>query len=84
MMPDLTGMDVFEEVERRWPDLADRFVFISGGGVNERSRQFIERQAARLVTKPIDSHQLSKLLAEGARTLDDGAEAHQTSVGGSR
>jgi signal transduction histidine kinase/ActR/RegA family two-component response regulator len=65
MMPDLTGMDVFEEVERRWPDLADRFVFISGGGVNERSRQFIERQAARLVTKPIDSHQLSKLLAEG-------------------
>jgi DNA-binding NtrC family response regulator len=65
MMPDLTGMDVFEEVERRWPDLADRFVFISGGGVNERSRQFIERQAARLVTKPIGSHQLSKLLAEG-------------------
>jgi CheY-like chemotaxis protein len=65
MMPDLTGMDVFEEVERRWPDLAPRFVFISGGGVNERSRRFIERHAARVATKPVDSHQLSKLLAEG-------------------
>jgi len=64
-MPDLTGMDVFEEAERRWPHLARRFVFISGGGVNERSRQFIERHAARLVTKPIDNRQLLKLLAEG-------------------
>jgi signal transduction histidine kinase/ActR/RegA family two-component response regulator len=75
MMPDLTGMDVFEEAERRWPHLAHRFVFISGGGVNERSRQFIERHAARLVTKPIDSRQLSKLLAEGEETRRGGLSA---------
>ncbi len=75
MMPDLTGMDVFEGVERRWPDLADRFVFISGGGVNERSRQFIERHAARLVTKPIDNRQLMRLLSE---RVDPAARADMT------
>ncbi|MDF3067320.1 MAG: Sensory box histidine kinase/response regulator [Polyangiaceae bacterium] len=64
MMPDLTGMDVFEEIERRYPTLADRVVFISGGGLTERSRTFIERHADRVLPKPIDSRQLAKLLAK--------------------
>lgn len=63
MMPDLTGMDVFEEVERKYPALAGRFVFISGGGLTERSRRFIEAHADRVLPKPIDSRQLAKLLA---------------------
>ncbi|HWA77812.1 MAG TPA: ATP-binding protein [Polyangiaceae bacterium] len=64
MMPDLTGMDVYEEIEKNHPSLADRFVFISGGGVTERSRKFIELHADRVLAKPIDSRQLSKLLAQ--------------------
>jgi CheY-like chemotaxis protein len=67
MMPELTGMDVYEEVVRRHPRLADRFVFISGGGVTERSRRFIELHADRVLSKPIDSRQLSELMA---RTVD--------------
>jgi CheY-like chemotaxis protein len=64
MMPDLTGMDVYEEVEKNHPNLAERFVFISGGGVTERSRKFIELHAERVLPKPIDSRQLAKLLAQ--------------------
>jgi signal transduction histidine kinase/CheY-like chemotaxis protein len=64
MMPELTGMDVYEEVVRRHPRLADRFVFISGGGVTERSRRFIELHADRVLSKPIDSRQLSELMAK--------------------
>lgn len=64
MMPDLTGMDVFEEIERKYPKLAERVVFISGGGLTERSRAFIERHADRVLPKPIDSRQLAKLLAK--------------------
>ncbi len=33
MMPDMTGMDVYETVEQRYPELAERFVFVSGGVV---------------------------------------------------
>jgi signal transduction histidine kinase/ActR/RegA family two-component response regulator len=64
MMPDITGMDVYEEVERMHPSLASRFVFISGGGVTERSRRFLELHAERVLPKPIDSAQLSRLLAK--------------------
>jgi signal transduction histidine kinase/CheY-like chemotaxis protein len=64
MMPDLTGMDVYEEIEKTQPRLAERFVFISGGGVTERSRRFIEQHADRVLPKPIDSRQLAKLLSQ--------------------
>jgi signal transduction histidine kinase/CheY-like chemotaxis protein len=62
MMPDMTGMDVYELVEERFPSVAERFVFVSGGGVTERSRRFLERHAARVLPKPIDSRQLCELL----------------------
>ena len=62
MMPDLTGMDVYETVEANHPQLAERFVFVSGGGVTERSRCFIERHAERVLPKPIDSQKLCELL----------------------
>ena len=62
MMPDMTGMDVYETVQERHPGLAGRFVFISGGGVTERSRKFLEQHADRVLPKPIDSRQLCELL----------------------
>ncbi len=62
MMPDMTGMDVYETVEEKHPALAERFVFISGGGVTERSRRFLEVHADRVLPKPIDSRQLCELL----------------------
>jgi signal transduction histidine kinase/ActR/RegA family two-component response regulator len=74
MMPDMTGMDVYEAVEERHPGLAGRFVFISGGGVTERSRKFLELHADRVLPKPIDSRQLSELLV---RT---GSNEHVASV----
>jgi signal transduction histidine kinase/ActR/RegA family two-component response regulator len=62
MMPDMTGMEVYEAVEETCPELAERFVFISGGGVTERSRKFLEEHADRVLPKPIDNRQLRELL----------------------
>ena len=62
MMPDMTGMEVYEAVEEKCPALAERFVFISGGGVTERSRKFLEAHADRVLPKPIDNRQLCELL----------------------
>jgi signal transduction histidine kinase/CheY-like chemotaxis protein len=87
MMPDMTGMDVYETVEERHPALADRFVFISGGGVTERSRQFLETHADRVLPKPIDSRQLCELLLRTStleqsreRTQRPGVSSQKTSV----
>jgi CheY-like chemotaxis protein/anti-sigma regulatory factor (Ser/Thr protein kinase) len=66
MMPDMNGMDLYEEVQRRAPAVAERFVFISGGGVTERSRRFIEANGARVLIKPIDGRELSEILVRRA------------------
>jgi len=66
MMPDMTGMDVYEAVQEKHPELAERFVFVSGGGVTERSRRFLERHSQRVLPKPIDSRQLCELLERSA------------------
>src|SRR5262249_58833151 len=41
MMPDLTGMDVYEQVSRERPLLRGHFVFTTGGAVPQRARQFL-------------------------------------------
>src|SRR5690606_18813180 len=63
MMPGMTGMDLFEEIERCHPSLAVRFVFISGGGVTDRSHEFIENHRERVLSKPIDCRAISRVLA---------------------
>jgi hypothetical protein len=63
-MPDMTGMELFETISRTNPSLAQRFVFISGGGVTERCRKFIENHPGRVVSKPLDRRAIARMLAE--------------------
>ncbi|HEX6240635.1 MAG TPA: ATP-binding protein [Polyangiales bacterium] len=55
MMPDLSGMAVFAEVERKRPTAASRMVFITGGTFTEEARNFATRHAERCLFKPFDS-----------------------------
>ena len=55
MMPDLSGMAVFAEVERVRPAAASRMVFITGGTFTEEARNFAARHAERCLFKPFDS-----------------------------
>jgi signal transduction histidine kinase/CheY-like chemotaxis protein len=75
MMPDMSGMDLYEEIQRSLPALADRFVFISGGGVTERSRRFIDAHAARVLIKPIDGRELQEILVRRAAVETEGGAA---------
>lgn len=62
MMPDLTGMDVFEEIVRQRPALGARFVFTTGGAVTERARAFLESMPDRLLDKPFRLEEVEALL----------------------
>lgn len=62
MMPGLTGMEVYERVVETQPELAQRFIFISGGGATERCRLFAELHNDRILTKPIDPRKLEVIL----------------------
>ncbi len=62
LMPDVTGMDVFEEVERAHPHLAPRMVFMTGGAFTPRARDLLDRVADRWIEKPFDFEALLALL----------------------
>ena len=67
MMPDLTGMDVFEEIVQKRPALRPRFVFTTGGAVTERARAFIEQMPNQRLDKPFRLEQVEALLQHRGR-----------------
>ena len=64
MMPEMTGMDLHEEISRRWPEIARRVVFLTGGAFTARARDFLERSQNRRMDKPFDALLLRALVRE--------------------
>jgi CheY-like chemotaxis protein len=52
LMPEMTGIDLFRELEKRFPDQAERMVFMTGGATTETARIFIDGQRDRVLSKP--------------------------------
>ena len=61
-MPEVTGMEVFEEVENRYPELTGQFVFITGGAMTSGAREFIDRIANSTLEKPLESSEILKIV----------------------
>jgi PAS domain S-box-containing protein len=66
IMPDVTGMDVFENAIARRPELATRFVFMTGGAFTERSRRFVDALPDRILRKPFGDPELLEIVASRA------------------
>ena len=69
MMPNVTGMDVYETVEKTNPDLAERIVFMTGGTFTPRSAEFRDREGIRFLDKPIKLEELWKIVHETQKKL---------------
>lgn len=66
MMPGRTGADVYREVIAKRPDLAQRFLFMSGGTVEREHAAFLESAPAR-IDKPFGARELRLEVARIAR-----------------
>lgn len=64
MMPDTSGMEVFETVRSEAPALAERFVFVTGGAFTEEARRFVGAVPNECVQKPFELDQIERLIAE--------------------
>ncbi|MCK6545036.1 response regulator [Myxococcota bacterium] len=60
MMPDLTGMDLYEELRRDARGLEKQIVFMTGGAFTERARRFLAH--VPWVGKPFDVDELQALV----------------------
>jgi PAS domain S-box-containing protein len=64
MMPKMTGMDFYEELQNVSPDQRRRVVFISGGALTSRMREFLQKVPNRKLEKPFDAQPLRSLVHE--------------------
>jgi len=68
-MPEMSGMELYAKVKARHPDLAERFVFATGGAFSSEAKRFLE-QGITCIGKPFRVEELTaaietKLAARG-------------------
>jgi signal transduction histidine kinase/CheY-like chemotaxis protein len=63
MMPDMTGVDLYAELERRRPELAQRVLFFTGGAFTPATQAFVQRMGERCLEKPFDVGEVRRKLA---------------------
>ena len=62
MMPQITGMELFNEVVRLDPAQASRIVFLTGGAFTASAREFLVSTTNRRIEKPFDLKALRNLV----------------------
>jgi PAS domain S-box-containing protein len=81
MMADVTGMDLYESVRERRPDLERRFVFMTGGTFTPRAQRFVAEMEDRCLEKPFERRQLLDAVEAASKGRDGGAAPATVSVG---
>jgi PAS domain S-box-containing protein len=64
MMPEITGMDLAERLDREAPEIARTLVFMTGGAFTTRAREFLDDPARRRIDKPFDLAAVRALVRE--------------------
>jgi signal transduction histidine kinase len=67
MMPDMSGMELHRHVKDRWPELAQRMVFASGGAFTPEATEFTEHPDRLFVQKPFEIQMLRSLIERVTR-----------------
>jgi signal transduction histidine kinase len=61
-MPEMTGMELHAVVLERYPALANRFVFVTGGAFSGEARRFLEESVPAVIQKPFNVDDLLRLV----------------------
>ncbi len=68
-MPELDGPGLYREVERRYPELRDRFIFVTGSSADEESQKFLEETMAPYLCKPVDLNEIRRVVKRVSRRV---------------
>ena len=77
MMPEMSGMALYEEIARLRPELIERIVFMTGGAFDPALRLFLERVPSQCIEKPFDSQRLRALVRRHVPRMEAGASARR-------
>jgi len=62
MMPNMTGMQLYDQLASESPDVAARMIFVTGGAFTAAAREFLDRVPNARLDKPIDVKALKQLV----------------------
>jgi len=67
MMPQMTGVELHQELSRVAPDQAGRMIFLTGGAFTDEARRFLADSATEYIEKPFDSANLRAIIQRHLR-----------------
>jgi PAS domain S-box-containing protein len=67
MMPVTSGMDLYEELARRFPEAAERMVFLTGGAFTPAARAFLDRVSNERLDKPFTPASVRSIVEQFVR-----------------
>jgi CheY-like chemotaxis protein/two-component sensor histidine kinase len=67
MMPDFGGIEFYEALSKKLPELAARVIFVTGGTFTHRAREFLENTDNDYVSKPYDAQEVRRMVSERLR-----------------
>ena len=73
LMPGVSGMELFEQLQAQRPELAERVVFMTGGAFTPRASEFISRVPNARIEKPFDLKRVRRLVMDLALRRGVGA-----------
>ena len=59
-MPAMDGETFYDELQRTFPRLRDRIIFLTGDVLSREKREFLERTGAPYLTKPCDLEEIRR------------------------
>jgi CheY-like chemotaxis protein len=62
MMPQMTGMELYEQLNRAAPDQAQQIVFLTGGAFTPAARTFLDAVPNQRLEKPFETLQVRALI----------------------
>ena len=62
MMPEMSGMDFYDELSRSLPQVTERVVFVSGGAFTPRAHAFLDRVANERIDKPFNAQGIRNIV----------------------
>jgi PAS domain S-box-containing protein len=66
LMPRMSGIGLYRELEKRFPKLVSRVVFVTGGTMDEEARKFLEMVPNKRAYKPLQPNELLELVDQNA------------------
>jgi CheY-like chemotaxis protein len=62
LMPEISGIDLYEELEKNHPEMVPRMIFMTGAATMPRVAEFLARIRNARLDKPIDVEQLKRTI----------------------